>query len=79
MKNGGLILLNAFGICEMSKNSLQMEEHLVNVDLQNHLQVRSFRMAHRLNIILFQRWTSQGSINLLRKCYLDDFLFVHRM
>ena len=46
--------------------------------LGNHLKERSFRLAHWLSIPLFLRKTSQESINLDRKFYLDcssDTLF----
>ena len=42
MKNGVLILCNAILICEMSKTSWQMGNHLVNGDLENHLKARFF-------------------------------------
>ena len=37
----------------------------------NHSQNRSFRLDHRLSITLFLQRTSQESINLERKSYLD--------
>ena len=39
--------------------------------LENHLKDRSFRLVHWLSITLFLRKTSQESINLERKSYLD--------
>ena len=39
--------------------------------LGNHLKDRSFRLVHWLSITLFLRKTSQESINLERKSYLD--------
>ena len=39
--------------------------------LGNHLKDRSFRLVHWLSITLSLRKTSQESINLERKFYLD--------
>ena len=39
--------------------------------LGNHLKDRSFRLFHWLIITLYMRKTSQESINLERKSYLD--------
>ena len=39
--------------------------------LENHLKDQSFRLVHWLSITLFLRMTSQESINLERKSYLD--------
>ena len=39
--------------------------------LGNHLKDRSFRLVHWLSITLSLRKTSQESINLERKSYLD--------
>ena len=39
--------------------------------LGNHLKDRSYRLVHWLSITLFLRKTSQESINLERKYYLD--------
>ena len=60
MKNGGLVLWSgATVICEMSKTSWQIVEHLTNGDLENHLlKAPSFRLAQWWNIILFLRKTS---------------------
>ena len=38
---------------------------------ENHLKDRSFRLVHWLSITLVLRKTSQESINLERKSYLD--------
>ena len=38
MRNGGLVLWNAVAICEMSKTSWQMGEHLMRGDSENHLK-----------------------------------------
>ena len=40
--------------------------------LGNHSKDRSFRLVHWLSITLFLRKTSQESINLERKSYLDE-------
>ena len=69
MKNGGLIPWNATVICEMSQNSWQMGEQLLNCDLENHSKAASFRLVQWLNILLSLRKTIQGSINLVRTCY----------
>ena len=71
MKHGGLIPWNASVIFEMSKTSWQMGEHLVNGDLENHSKARSFRLAQWLTIIPSLRKTCRGSINLVRKFYLE--------
>ena len=42
--------------------------------LENHLKDRSFRLVHLLSITLLLRKTSQESINLERKSYLDRSL-----
>ena len=39
--------------------------------LENHVKDQSFRLVHRLSITLYLRKTSQESINLERKSYLD--------
>ena len=39
--------------------------------LGNHVKDRLFHLVHWLSIILFLRKTSQESINLERKSYLD--------
>ena len=44
-------------------------EHLMNGDLENHLQHRSFRLVQWSNIVFLLRRTSQDS-NLVRKFYL---------
>ena len=45
--------------------------------LGNHLKDRSFRLVHWLSITLLLRRTSQESINLERKSYLDCSLDMH--
>ena len=71
MKNGGLILWNAVVICEMSKTSWQMGKHLMNGDLDNHLNDQKFHLKQWSNIIRFLHGTSPGSTNLARKFYLE--------
>ena len=46
--------------------------------LENHLKDQSFLLVHWLSITLFLRKTSQESINLERKSYLDCSLDTHR-
>ena len=38
VKNGKLILWNAVAVCEVFKTSWQMGEHLMNGDLENHIE-----------------------------------------
>ena len=47
------------------------EKHLMNCDFEIHSKVWSLCLVHWRNIIPFPRKTSQGSANLLRKCYLE--------
>ena len=49
-----------------------MGKHLMNGDSENHLKPPSFRLALWLNIFLPLRKTSQGSINFVRKFYLEN-------
>ena len=78
MKVGGEILWNAIHICETFKIcSLMGRLHTKDV-LENLLKDQSFRLVHWMTITLFLRKTSQESINLERKSYLDcslDTLF----
>ena len=76
MKIGGQILWNAVPICETFKTSCLMGKVHTKGVLGNHLKDRSFRLVHWLSITLFlrktsQELTSQESINLERKSYLD--------
>ena len=71
MKIGGQILWNAIPICETFKISCLMGRRSVKDVLDSHLKDRSFRLVHWLSITLFLRNTSQESINLERKSYLD--------
>ena len=71
MKNGGQVPWNAILICETFKISCLMGRLHTNDVLGNHLEDQSFRLVHWLSITLFLRKTSQESINLERKSYLD--------
>ena len=71
MKIGGLIPWNATPICETFKISYLMGRPHMRDVLGNHLKDRSYRLVHWLNITLSLRRTSQESINLERKPYLD--------
>ena len=71
MKNGGQILWNALPICETFKISCLMGKLHTRGILENHSKDQSFRLVHWLSITLFLRKTSQESINLERKSYLD--------
>ena len=63
--------MDATVICEMSKPSWPMGEHLMEDDLENHLKAWSFRLAQWLNIIQSPRRTSAGSNNVVRKFHLE--------
>ena len=69
--------MECYVICEMSKTSWQRRKHHTDGDLGNHLEAWLFRLVQWLNFILFLRRTSQGSTNLVRKCYLEYFSGVH--
>ena len=72
VKTGGQIPWNAVPICETFKISYLMgRPHMMKDVLGNHLKDRSFRLVHWLSITLFLRKTSQESINLERKSFLD--------
>ena len=81
-KNGGQFPWNAFPICETFKIScLKGKLHTRDV-LGNYLKDRSSRFVPWLSITLFLRKTSQESINLERKFYLDcslDTLYAERI
>ena len=71
MENDGQIPWKVFPICQTFKIScLKGKLHTKGV-LENHLKDQSSRLVHWLNITLFLRKTSQESINLERKSYLD--------
>ena len=71
MKNGGQIPWNAIPICETFKIPCLMGKLHSKGVLENLSMVQSFRLVHLLSIALFLRKTSQESINLERKSYLD--------
>ena len=71
MKVGGQILWNVTPICETSQIYYLMGRRPMKDVLGNHLKDQSFRLVHWLSITLSLRKTSQESINLERKSYLD--------
>ena len=74
MKNGGLILWNAIAVCEMSKTSWQIGNHLANGDLDNHFRRpgQTF-LAQWLKIIRSLRMTNQGFHQFGQKVLLGMF------
>ena len=77
MKIGGQILWNAIPICETFKISYLMRKLHTRDVLGNHFKDVLFHLVHWLSISLFLRKTSQESINLERKSYLDCSSDVH--
>ena len=71
MKNGGQIPWNVILICETSQIYCLMGRPPMKDALENPLKDQSSRLVHWLSITLFLRKTSQDSINLERKSYLD--------
>ena len=71
MKVGGQILWNVKTICEASQIYHLMGRRPMKDLLGNHSKDRLFHLVHWLSITLFLRKTSQESINLDRKSYLD--------
>ena len=72
MKNGGQIPWNGTPICETFTDLLSDGKRLHTKDvLENLLKDQSFRSVHWLSITLFLQKTSQESIKLERKSYLD--------
>ena len=71
MKVGGKILWNVTPICETSQIYNLMGRRPMKDVLGNHVRDRIFHLVHRLSITLQLRRTSQESINLERKSYLD--------
>ena len=69
MENGGLILWNAIAFCETSTTSWPTGKLLTKGDSENHSRVQWYLLEQWLNIIRFLQETSQGSTNLVRKCY----------
>ena len=77
MKNVGQILWNAIPICETFRISCLMGRLHSRDVLGNQLQDRTFRLVHWLSITRSLRRTSQESINVERKSYLDCSSDVH--
>ena len=71
MKIGGQILWIVILFCETFKISCLMGKLHSKDALENHLKDQSFHLFHWLSVILSLRKTSQESINLKRKFYLD--------
>ena len=71
MKIGGLIPWNVIPICETSQIYYLMGRRLMKDVLGNHLMDRLFHLVHWLSITLYLRRTSQESIYLEKKSYLD--------
>ena len=72
MKIGGPIPWNAIPICETFKISLVWRENSTREAFwRTSREDQSFRLVHWLSITLFLRKTSQESINLERKSFLD--------
>ena len=71
MKVGGQILWDVTPICETSRIYYLMGRRPVKDALENLLQDQLSRLVHWLSITLSLRKTSQESINLERKYYLD--------
>ena len=71
MKIGGQIPWNAIPIFETFKISYLMGRPHMRDALGNHLKDQSLHLVHRQSITLSLRNTSQESINLERKSYLD--------
>ena len=72
LKVGGQILWNVIPICKTSQISHLMGQPLMKDVLGNHFfKDRLFHLVHLLSITQKLRRTSQASINLERKSYLD--------
>ena len=71
MKVGGQIPWNATPICETFKISCLMGNLHTRDVSGNHLKDQLFHLVHWLSTTLSLRRTSQESINLERKSYLD--------
>ena len=71
MKVGGQIPWNVTPICETSQIYYLMGRRPMKDALEIHLKDQSFHLFHWLSITLFLRKTSQESINLERKSYVD--------
>ena len=77
MKVGGQIPWNVTPICETSQISCLGRPHVKDA-LGNHFMDQSFHLVHGLSITLSLRKTSQESISLERKFYLDCSSDTHR-
>ena len=71
MKVGGQIPWNVIPICETSQIYYLMGRRPMQDVLCNHLNDRLFHLVHWLSISLSLRKTSQESVNLERKSFLD--------
>ena len=71
MKVGGHIPWNVTPVCETSQICYLMGRRPVEDVLGNHLKDRLFHLVHWLSMTPKLRRTSQESINLERKSYLD--------
>ena len=71
MKIGGQIPWNATLICETSQIYYLMGRRHMKDVLGNHLKDQLFHLVHWLSTTLSLRKTTQESINLERKSYLD--------
>ena len=75
MKVGGQIPWNAIPICETFKISCLMGRFHLKDALEKLLKVQLSRLVHCLSITLSLRKTSQESISLERKSYLEYSLY----
>ena len=71
MKVGWQIIRHVIPISETSQIYYLMGRRPMKDVLGNHLKDLLFHLVHWLSITLFLRKTSQESINLERRCYLD--------
>ena len=71
MKVGGQIRWNVTPICETSQLYYLMGRRPMKDFLENRLKDLLFHLVHWLRIRLSLRRTSQESVNLERKSYLD--------
>ena len=71
MKNGWADSMECFSYLRNIQDLLSDKKLHTRDVLGNHLMGRSFRLVHWLSITLFLRRTSQESISLERKSYLD--------
>ena len=79
MKIGVHILWNVIPVCETFKISCLVGKLHTKGVLENILKDQSFRLVHWLSITLSLRKTSQESINLERKSYLDSEVYSRRL